>query len=329
MIHALIYHGFSIDNDSGLLERQILHDIVNQIDIKYSRDRNLVINGTWLNWDFQHDLEALLQSYQPNQVFISSMVDPWEMDEWAKNKFPNSKLFLLGNVDSQYHFNFWSVGFLKRSPIYDGNELALGKTPKLYLCYQNKPHLHRQLFTHELTQKNLLDFGHVTLQGPIDQVRYPTLTIRSDPDSPNGGHFEDIGIGNLDIWKSHYINIVSETVWHPHGHVFVSEKTWKPILGMRPFIILGDPRIYDYLENHKFDIFPDIFPVEQLRNSNDMEHSVRIIVDFLESIKNIEPQNLKQQWLDLLPRLRYNHDRMIKFTEEQIYRMKNLFKDLK
>lgn len=329
MIHALIYHGFSLKIPAGRKERNLYHDIINQIDVRWPQNKNLVINGTWLNWDFQFDCDALLKSYQPDQVFICSMGDPWEMDQWAQNKFPQSKLFFLGNMDSQYHFNFWSFHFLEQAPIYSENEIWLSDLAKLYLCYQNKPHEHRQIFTHELFQKNLLDFGHVTLQGPTSDFKYPSLVIRSDPDSPNGGHFEDIGLGNLDIWNSCYINIVSETVWRSEGQVFVSEKTWKPILGMRPFIINGDPRIYDYLEKHGFDTFNDIFPVDQLRKSNNISQMVNIIIDFLDRLKNTSSQNLKSQWLDILPRLRYNRDRMLKFAEEQNYRVHHLFEEIK
>lgn len=329
MIHALIYHGFPLNYPAGRKERIIYHDIINQIDIKFPRDKNLLINGTWLNWDFQHDLDSLLTSYHPDRVFIGSMGDPWEMDQWALDKFHGSEIYFLGNMDSRYHFNFWSVHFLESSPIYSETDLELKDTCKLFLCYQNKPHLHRQIFTHELIQKDLIDLGHVTLQGSKKNFQFDSLFRRSDPDSPTAGHFEDVGLGQLKIWKDCYINIVSETIWKPDSQIFVSEKTWKPILGMRPFLIIGDPRIYGYLQKNGFDTFNDIFPVDGLQKSNGITETVRIIIEFLDSLKNFTSEDMKRQWLDLLPRLRYNHDRFMKFVKDQDYRMHHLFEEIK
>lgn len=327
MIHALIYHGFPLCYKAGRKERSIYHSLINQIDEKFHKNKNLIINGTWLDWPFQHACDALLKVYQPDNVFICSLGDPWEMDAWAIEKFPNSSIYLIGNMDSQYHFNFWAIHFLQDAPMYDECDLMLDDDCKLFLCYQNKPHFHRQLFTHKLLQNNLIDLGHVTLNGTKEQFQFASLSRRSNLPMSKGGHFEDDGLGDLKIWQNCYYNIVSETVWNDHTQVFVSEKTWKPILGMRPFLIIGNPGIYDYLETHGFDTFDDVFPVRALRQTRDASQIIQLVINFLNESKQIPVKDLKQQWLDLLPRMRYNRDRMIRFAQEQNYCVHHLFEE--
>jgi hypothetical protein len=53
-------------------------------------------------------------------------------------------------------------------------------------------------------------------------------------------------LGNLDIWQQHFLNVVGETEFMHWDNMFISEKTWKPILGLRPFVINGQTKIYQY-----------------------------------------------------------------------------------
>ena len=50
--------------------------------------------------------------------------------------------------------------------------------------------------------------------------------------------------------------VVTETTIH--SDVLLSEKTFKPIIGLRPFLILGDQNLYKKLVEMGFDVFEDM-----------------------------------------------------------------------
>jgi hypothetical protein len=267
MIHALIYHGFPINMKPAVLERSLYHDIINQIDRQYTWEKNLVINGTWLNWDFQYACEALLSVYTPDNVFIGSTVDPWEMQSWAENKFQGSRILVFGNVDGEYGFNFWALHCDQYFPKYTISDVEpMDEIEYSYLCYQLKPKFHRQLLVHKILEKNLDRTGVITIDDS-ETFLFPALkkiTITDYKSEWKHDYNSDQpGIGNLDIWNRCFLNIVSETELSEESEVFVSEKTWQPIIGLRPFVIHGDNRIYEYLEKNGFDLFTDIFPVDE------------------------------------------------------------------
>ena len=226
MLHTLIYHGWNISTSSGKLEREMLHSIANQIDRNFSGQKNLLINGTWLNWDFQHSVEDLMIHYSPKNVFISSLVDPWNMDQWAINKFSASKLYFFGNTNNNYHVNFWSLYCDRMFPKYSMIDVGLRENAdKLYLCYQNKINRYRDCLYEKFTNHNLLDHGHMTYWG---RSIGPEKLDFVEQDSVSKMNMEHDGIGNLETWKSCLINIVSETEHTANQHTFVSEKIWKP-----------------------------------------------------------------------------------------------------
>ena len=55
-----------------------------------------------------------------------------------------------------------------------------------------------------------------------------------------------ISLGDPNYWNKHFCAVVTESVMH--SDVFLSEKTFKPLIGLRPFIILGDGGLYDKLK---------------------------------------------------------------------------------
>lgn len=329
MIHALIYHGFPIKMLPAQLERSLYHDIINQIDKNFSHDKNLVINGTWLNWDFQHAVEALLSVYEPDNVFIGSMVDPWEMQDWAQDKFADSRIFVFGNVSGIYSFNFWALHCDTYFPKYSQHDLNLNdESAYSFLCYQLKPKLHRQLLVHKLIDQNINKTGIVTLDD-CEPLIFPNLKkITVNDYNARWKHDYDSnqpGIGNLEIWNQCFLNVVSETEVSNNAETFVSEKTWQPIIGMRPFVIHGDNKIYDYLDQHGFDIFADIFPVQDLKNSPDIETRTDIIIDVIQQLNSKSKSCLKKDWDTLVPRLQSNQRRFYEFAQEQRSKTQNLF----
>lgn len=329
MIHAMIYHGFALGLKAGRLERQFYHSIINQIDSLYPNERNLVINGTWLNWDFQHQLEALLTQYSPTQVFIGSMVDAWNMDSWAQEKFPNSKIFVFGNADNELNFNYWAIHCNHYFENFSQEKVRPDNLEKIYLCYQNKPKLHRQMLAVKLVRAGLKDCGVLTLQKFANHdFLYPDLEVMEVDDNFKylicRSDNSDSDVGKLDIWNRCFLNIVSESEFENIGHTFISEKTWKPILGLRPFVIHGESQVYTYLKKHGFDVFEDLFPVHKIEGQTDHNVITDVIVD---TVKWLQTEDLNKLYSDITPRLLYNQQRLEEFANEQEFKINHLFKE--
>ena len=83
----------------GMDERSIYYKIFENIERAYPHDKNLIVNGTWLNVEFQEMCEVVLNTWKPTRVFIGSIVDPWCMTEWAEQKFAGIPITYFGNVD--------------------------------------------------------------------------------------------------------------------------------------------------------------------------------------------------------------------------------------
>lgn len=181
----------------------------------------------------------------------------------------------------------------------DGNQLV-------YLSYNYRPHEHRTRLQSMLKSRDLIDLGHFTLND-INHTRNP------------GGR--ETNLGNLDIWRRHFLNVISETVFRIHPELAFSEKTLKPILGLRPFIINGSPRIYDILEQWDIDMFSDVFPIKRMREpitdvNRCMERNINLIGDV---IKELATTDLEKFYKSLWPRLKDNQMKMqqLMFDEYQ------------
>lgn len=322
MLHALIYHGWPINTSSAAFERQILHSVANQIDAHFPNCNNLLINGTWLNWNFQHAVEDLMIHYEPQNVFISSLVDPWNMDQWAIEKFPRSQIYFFGNTDNHHQVNFWALYCNKMFPEYSLGDIGLrNNANKLYLCYQNKTNRYRDCLYSKFQNCGLLDHGYLTYW---DKFIGPGNLDSAEKRSVNKMNMEHDTVGNLETWQSCLINIVSETEHAENQHTFVSEKTWKAIIGFRPFIINGDPRIYAFLRNQGFKTFDQWFPVKQLENSQSPEMTASIISKTISDLVD-QKISLKSMFNVMRNDLMYNKNRFREFVVEQTNKIHNLF----
>ena len=127
-------------------------------------------------------------------------------------------------------------------------------------------------------------------------------------------------VGNLNLWQQHFLNIVSETEFLPWDNTFVSEKTWKPIIGLRPFVINGQTKIYTWLRKHGFRTFNHWFGGVELEEVNELEvHNS--IVKVIEYLRDFSKQELQNLYNSMLPDLRHNRQRFFEFAQEQQHRI--------
>ena len=99
-------------------------------------------------------------------------------------------------------------------------------------------------------------------------------------------------LGDINIWQNSLLCLVTETEFsnrYPQNF-FASEKTFKPILGMRPFFIYGQPRLREYLKQQGFDTFEDVFDYasidESIGDPERQQQYAQVAISAINSVKN-------------------------------------------
>lgn len=324
--NSYYYRGYN--NGKGLinsLEQPLIRSLIDAC-----RPTDMFINSTWFEFD---DLMEKLLIQDPKRLIIYSGMD-WHDTDYRKKI--HSKLFdtgkeviYIGNTDGANYFSFWLFfiekhfsNFYRNTP----NKVNIGR---LFMCLNRKRHSHRVELVNKLLNVGLDKDGYVSLGGTED---IPPILIENDlkfSDGDNSAAYNNEGIvndinslGNIFNWENHLINIVTETT--VSSSTFISEKTWKPILGLKPYMILGDYKIYSYLKSYGIDTFDDIFGTGY--QNPDYHERINWIVSTLLKLKNIDKDALYKQ---LLPRLEKNRDKVKEIIKINNQRYSNTLNFLK
>jgi len=280
--------------------------------IQACKPTDLFINSVWFQWD--DDMRNLL-SKKPERVIIYSGYD-WDDRGWRKPVHDKIReacdnIFYIGNTDGKGYFSFWLFFVEKYASKFYRDIPTSTSISKLFMTLNRRCHLHRVSLVKSLYEDNLEKYGYISLGDDPDNyfkpIFLPEDIINKDGDKASGKAFgitNDIsGLGNIKYWNDHLINVTTET--SINNETFISEKTWKPILGLKPFMILGDPKLYEYLHDYGIDTFDDLFG--QGYRHYDWEKRKEWIVDNLLSFKDKDYNDL---YNSILPRLVKNRDKM-------------------
>ena len=327
-------------------ENEIFTKTAEQIKQKFKNQNNLLINTTWFGPQFNNQEWAKVQSLVTKKIkidnlFLLSVIDPIYLTDKDLSELciglNVDNLYKIGmGVDSNYDWNFHAIVGPKLMPKYKEKDVILTNIEKDFLCYQRKPRPHRVDFTKLLIKNGLDKNGVFTLGGnhnDYDWAEGKTFDSVLIDDSPteykhNGSH-DDFGgvpndlvtIGRLDIWNKCFLNISSETVYNHWEPLFVTEKQWKCMIGLRPYIVQGNPQTYKWLRRNGFKTFNEYW------RHIDLETSTDVIQDHIEVLKFLATKSKdekQQMYDDMLPNLRHNKDRFFEFSAEQKFKMENL-----
>lgn len=323
-----------------------------QINTQFPSSKNLIINLTWFGPQFNNSAwqqiqKRIQQSARVDNLFWVSLVDPIcimpEHFEQIETGLAAKNVYQIGNFDNSTHeFVFSAISTAKDFVKYSPQQLQLQQIQNLFVCYNRKPKPHRIRLVEELYRRGLNTQGILTLGKPVDNydvsegiVTNLHLTIDDPPENYSQGRFRvhrafgnipyDLySLGRLDIWQQHWLNIVSETEYRNWDNLFVSEKTWKPILGLRPFLINGQTRVYQWLRDHGFRTFTHYFPGIELESVTEFEMPVAI-ANAVEYLTTKSQSELMSLYHSMLPDLQHNQDRFWEFAQEQQHKVNNLF----
>jgi hypothetical protein len=351
MIHE-IGTKFPIKEQFGCQEHQIYNSIKQQIEKNFPLGSNLMINLTWFGPQFNNGEWQKLQTLISNnktfdRLFWICIVDPStllpEQISTVEQQLQASSTYYIGPAfTGEFSFNTHSIVCVEEFPDYTESGLLLTDVKFLYLNYNRKPKPHRIRMVELLHEHKLEKYGVITLgkndvaydvsQGVDTQLH---LTIEDSTDYTRGGKFskdEKFGrvpydlcsLGNIDIWQNHFLNIISETEFFPWDTVFVTEKTLKPIIGLRPFLLNGQIKIYQWLRDNGFKTFNHYFPGIELENIKEFEVHDSII-EVLKYLATLDKKEILAMYNNMLPDLKHNRDRFFDFAQEQKYKIGHLF----
>lgn len=326
-------------------ETQLIQCIHDQIDLAFADSQNLFINTTWFGPQFNNNLwsqyKTLIQHQEFDCLFLLAAADPVFLNQEqidSMQKETNTTLHLLGHFDSPYYFNFHSQVLVRYFKKYTNQDLIMHTPKHVYVNYNRKPRDHRSALVNNLIKENLLDKGVVTLgkqnnvfSQEVEPAQCLTLNETVDDAVGNWGMGMEFGIphdihslGNMDIWRNHFLTVIGETEFLPWDNMFISEKTWKPILGMRPFVINGQTKIYKFLRDQGFKTFNQYWSHVDMENSSELEVHNNII-QVIKYLCELDPQQLTSMYQNMLPDLEHNRERFFEFAKKQRCKIVNLF----
>jgi len=332
---------FPISWQYGPEEKHIFDSTVQQVASAFPNDRNLVINTTWFGSQFENKeyKRAMSFTHDFDNLFLLSVIDPVyltseDLDSIVK-KYNIKNIYRIGMFEnSPYEWNFHGLIGKDLMPKYTEDQVVMQEPKYLYMLYQRKPRLHRVEITEILRLRDLLKYGIVTLGGPQEGVdwqggiqSWEPITIEDYPENylHNGSHDDFAGIpndlvtlGRLDLWQNHFLNVISETVFDEWEPLLVTEKMWKATIGLRPYIVHGNPKTYAWMRNHGFKTFNQYWshiPAET-QGPHDTVWQV---------LEHLQTQDLTSMYSDMLADLRYNKERFYEFSAEQEYKMEHIF----
>ena len=294
-------NGFPYAWKAGRVEQLIRNILERKAQEQLTVDRVMLVNPTWL---LDRDLVQEIRDADPKFIICHDLVDP--AIPQVKQIIQDSGIphLFIGNTD-HYRLDFWAMVCDLNFRAYTNNELQLRPGAKKFMCLTRKPHAHRKVITQYLDQ--------VKEQGYLTSGADSALVDADVGDYPIPNDLYTLG--NITTWQDSYLNIVAETTFN-NNDFFISEKTWKPVIGLRPFFVYGQPQLRQYLKKQRFDIFEDIIDYASLTSETEHDYA-ELAVRTINNLKiNYSPR--------FQQRLVNNQQRFRSYVYEQWDRLFNL-----
>ena len=293
-----------------------------EVDIiqKQCKDQqfDLVVNAAWGSLECRHPVtnelsdkfkitKDLVLNYGVRKMLFFNFVDPlYEQSIWykvldfCKQKIGEDNIKTMGFIDTNKFKQdkavpFWAIHIGKTFKTYTDDEVAPVELENTFLCYNRKPTFHRKCLYEQFKKNDLLNKGIFTLGKEVPGKEY---------DIPN----DNSTLGPLDVWNSSFLIIVTETDHNMHTAVpFLSEKIWKPLIGMRPFVCLGDKGTTKSLQEAGFHTFNEFFGCKK------EDLTVDDVVNLVKRYKG----NPTEDYNLLKDKLIHNRKRFFEYAREQ------------
>ena len=259
-----------------------------------NEENGMLVNLTWKDHRKQEILDII--KYQNiNCVLFFNFVDEYDTSwndviDYAKKKM-GSKAQIVGHSPYDgFQFQFWAQAVGRLFTEYEEQDILPFKIRHTYLCYNRKPHKHRVDLYNSFKENSLLDNGIFTLGTDENNSIFESVSDNGFSGNPDAFKIlvDDTGIpndllslGTLDYWRKSFLVIVSETIPPDSDEKFpfLTEKTFKPIVGMRPFIVLGPASTVSWLRKNGFVTFNEDFGCSDSPSIDEITVAVKELQD--------------------------------------------------
>jgi len=166
-----------------------------------------------------------------------------------------------------------------------------------------------------INDKSMLN---ICLGGPFADYSYKYWTPKKLTFKEHLGDYS-LKMDNFpnDEYMSSFIELVFETTVDIKD---ISEKTVRPILFMKPFLLIGHATIHARLKEYGFELFEELFDYSFDSIENTEERIEKTILE-LKKYENLEPSDYDELYKKLLPKLKHNFNRLLTF--EKYYPLPN------
>ena len=285
--------------------------------------RTVLLNSTWYGHEQHARTMSWLQNNAWDRLVLVAMLDAPlvspepRMGRRGFNEFQRP-VEALGSFGGPHEIVFWALivdDYFQKESVFDA---ALIDRP--WISYNRKPHPHRRQLFRDLRRHGLLEAGIVSF-GAYEQndVIKVVGDVEGNSLAPNGDakHFglpNDIcSLGNIDTWRRCFLNVVTETCFDISANWFVSEKIFKPIVGLRPFVLLAEDGGIKWLAQHGFEHYCEDF--KDITDA-DVADPYQVIM-FLKHLNQAGPTYWRKKYIDLQPKMLHNQNQFAKLVQEQ------------
>lgn len=274
--------------------------------MRHDHRRFVILHNLWFTDQYADSIRTEVQDLDADVIAVVSFMDPPGPAADVMAQLAPSQLF-IGSYRGVNHLDAFAVIMDDFMPNYDHHDLH-GTIDTAFMCLNRKPHAHRLTLYQQLSSHHLLDKGFVSMGN--DGSAWKTLADDVKPSYLTPGcasnHYgvpsDIVSLGNIDRWRRHFLNVVTETNFWVDDVWFVSEKIYKPIIGERPFLVYSPGGARRWLHEHDMldycDQFRDITDLDLTEPEN--------IAPFLNILCQQPISYLRYKYLDLHSRIQYN-----------------------
>lgn len=287
--------------------------------------RTVIINSVWYTKEYHQQVLNWLRSNIFDTIVLVAMLDAAIPQKDWYNEF-DCRIETIGYYPGNYYIDQCALFVNDHYQLPDVEWLMNGEyIDKPFMCLNRKPHWHRKRLYRKLCELNLHRKGIVSMGS---DTGVPVQELDSDCEhdkyAPNAekNHYgvpNDVAsLGNLDNWRRHFVNVVTETFWHINHTNFVTEKLFKPIVGCRPFLIYDPDGGTTWLKAQGFEPYTNDF--KDISNFDPADADQ--LTHFLNDLSAQPASYWQKKFIDLGPKILYNKNHFAEYVQ----RNKNIIK---
>lgn len=143
-----------------------------------------------------------------------------------------------------------------------------------------------------------------------------SLPLIVDHAQVDGSFSARLGHQEYRLWQNSFVHVVNETVFYDHK-LHLTEKIFKPIVALRPFLLVAAPGNLAYLQSYGFKTF-DTWIDESYDKITDPDTRLHMILHEITRLCNLSPRQLSEMHQDMLPVLQHNKQHFFTAFRDQV-----------